>query len=57
MTDILAPILMCLDDDTEAFFCFTRLVERTPFFEKAGKRVTLNRQVVNCIDHVICYIM
>lgn len=46
MTDILAPILMSLDDDSESFFCFTRLVERTPFFTKAGKRVTLHRQLV-----------
>lgn len=47
MTDILAPVLMCLNDDADAFFCFTKLVERTPFFQKAGKRVTLIRQVVS----------
>ena len=46
MTDILAPILMSLNNDAESFFCFTHLVERTPFFTKAGKRVTLHRQVV-----------
>lgn len=46
MTDILAPILTSLNNDAESFFCFTHLVERTPFFTKAGKRVTLHRQVV-----------
>lgn len=45
MTDLLSPLLYTMDDNAEAFFCFTSVVERSPFFKPAKDRVSLRRQV------------
>ena len=46
MTDLLSPLLYTMDDNAEAFFCFTSVVERSPFFKPSKDRVSLRRQVV-----------
>ena len=53
MTDLLAPVLMTLNNDAEAFFCFTHLVERSPVFKHSGKKITLHRQVVRILHSLI----
>ena len=47
MTDLLAPLLAALDDEAEAFWCFTKLVEGTAFFRPANNHVSVERQLVS----------
>ena len=46
MTDLLAPLLAALDDEAEAFWCFTKLVEGTAFFRPAKNHISVDRQLV-----------
>ncbi len=55
MTDLLSPLLFSLDDDIEAFYCFTVIVEKTAFFKPAKDRVSLRKQVVSTIAIVQLY--
>ena len=47
MTDLLAPVLAALDDESEAFWCFTRLVESSAFFKPGSHHVSVERQLVS----------
>lgn len=47
MTDLLAPLLSALDDDAEAFFCFTCVMERSLFFKLTKPSASLERQLVS----------
>lgn len=50
MTDLLSPLLYSLNDDVEAFYCFTVFIERTAFFKPAKDRVSLRRQMVSTFN-------
>lgn len=45
MTDLLAPLLAALDDEADAFWCFTRLVEGSAFFKPAQNHVSVEKQL------------
>ena len=47
MTDLLAPLLAALDDEADAFWCFTRLVEGSAFFKPAQNHISVERQLVS----------
>ena len=57
MTDLLAPLLSTLDNDSEAFFCFTQLVEKTVFFKPAKNSVSVERQVVSVCQLDVCTVV
>ena len=47
MTDLLAPLLAALDNEAEAFWCFTRLVEGSAFFKPAKDHISVEKQLVS----------
>ena len=47
MSDLLAPLLAALDDEADAFWCFTRLVEGTAFFRPEKNSISVERQLVS----------
>ena len=48
MTDLLAPLLVSLEDEAMSFWCFTKLVERSVFFKPSSVSVSMDSQLV-CI--------
>jgi len=47
MTDLLAPLLLSLEDEVMAFWCFTRLVEQSVFFKPASVSICMESQLVS----------
>ena len=46
MTDLLAPLLASLEDEVMAFWCFTKLVERSVFFKPCSVSISMENQLV-----------
>ena len=50
MTDLLAPLLAALDDEAEAFWCFTKLIQSSIFYMPGKNHTSVKHQLVNtCI--------
>ena len=47
MTDLLAPLLLSLEDEVMAFWCFTQLVEQSIFFKPASVSICMENQLVS----------
>ena len=46
MTDLLAPLLVSLEDEAMSFWCFTKLVEQSVFFKPSSVSVSMDSQLV-----------
>ena len=46
MTDLLAPLLAALDDEAEAFWCFTKLVQSSIFYMPGKNHISVKHQLV-----------
>ena len=46
MTDLLAPLLASLDDEAEAFWCFTKLVQSSIFFSPGKNHISIRHMLV-----------
>ncbi len=49
MTDLLAPLLAALDDEAEAFWCFTKLVQSSAFYKPGKDHISVTHQIVSVL--------
>ncbi len=47
MTDLLAPLLAAFDDEPEAFWCFTELVQSSAFYKPGKDHISISHQIVS----------
>lgn len=47
MTDLLAPILAVLDNEVEAFWCFTNLIHSSSNFQLKDNQISIKNQIVS----------
>ncbi len=47
MTDLLAPLLAALDEEAEAFWCFTKLVQSSAFYKPGKDHISVTHQIVS----------
>ena len=53
MTDLLAPLLVGLEDEAMSFWCFTKLVERSVFFKRSSVSLSMEDQLVSMCTHCV----
>ena len=46
MTDLLAPLLLVLDDEVEAFWCFIEVMKKSTIYTIGNKQVSVRHQLV-----------
>ena len=54
MTDLLAPLLVTLEDEVMSFWCFSKLVEQSVFFKPSSVSISMESQLVCVYVHDTC---
>ena len=50
MSDLLAPLLYIVNDEANAFWCFTKLMEISTLCKPGRKQVSIKHQLVSSYD-------